>query len=152
LPDPGRRIVAIEDDAVLRSVMADILVDEGYEVVVHGRPEGAQQLVRCTQPAVVLLDLRLGEARAEGGWGILDQLVLDPATRHIPVVTVSGDASLETRRLAISAEHGLWVLGKPFDLADLLEVVSRAVAFRQGHRRDPVPASAGRTHAGNIGT
>jgi CheY-like chemotaxis protein len=132
--------------------MADILVDEGYEVVVHGRPEGAQQLVRSTQPAVVLLDLRLGDGRAERGWWVLDQLVLDPATRHIPVVIVSGDASLDTRRLAISAKHGVWVLGKPFDLADLLEVVSRGAAFGQGHRRDRVPASAGRTRVGNLGT
>jgi two-component system phosphate regulon response regulator PhoB len=130
--DTRRRIVAIEDDAALRSVMADILADAGYEVVVHGRPDGVEQLVRRTQPAVVLLDLRLGDARAERGWEILDHLVLDPATRNIPVVIVSGDVSLETRRLAISAEHGLWVLAKPFDLADLLEVVRCATASRQG--------------------
>jgi CheY-like chemotaxis protein len=128
--------------------MADILVDEGYEVVVHGHPEGAQQLVRCTQPAAVLLDLRLGDGRAECGWELLDHLVLDPATRNIPVVIVSGDASLETRRLAISPEHGLWVLAKPFDLADLLEVVRRATASRQAHRPNPALASSGRVRAG----
>ena len=150
MPHPCRRIVAIEDDAVLRSLLAEILVDEGYQVVVHGRPEGAQQLVRGTQPAVVLLDLRLGDGRAERGWEVLDHLMLDPATRNIPVVIVSGDPSVETRRLAISAEHGLWVLAKPFDLVDLLEVVSRAVASRQAHRPNPVLASSGRMHAGNI--
>jgi CheY-like chemotaxis protein len=122
------RIVAIEDDDVLRSVMAEILVDEGYEVVVHGRTEGAHQLVRQAQPAVVLMDLRLGDGRAERGWDLLDQLVLDPATRNIPVVIVSGDPSLEMHRLALSADHGVWTLPKPFELVDLLDVVSRAAA------------------------
>jgi CheY-like chemotaxis protein len=128
VPVRNRRVVAIEDDVALRSVIVDILAEEGYQVVAHGRPEGAQQLVRCTQPEVVLLDLRLGDALVERGWEVLDQLVLDPATRNIPVVIVSGDASLETRSPAISEQHGLWVLPKPFDLVDLLDVVARAVS------------------------
>jgi CheY-like chemotaxis protein len=75
---------------------------------------------------VVLLDLRLaGDADCDlSGWKVLDQLVLDPATRDIPVVLTSGAVSaIEARRPAPLADRGVRVLIKPYDLDQLLATV-----------------------------
>ena len=138
-----RLVVAIEDDDVLRSVLVDILEEEEYKVVVHGRPEGAQQLVRRLQPAVVLLDLRLGCARATRGWAVLDELVLDPATRDIPVIVISADPSLEAHAPAMYAEQGVWTLPKPFDVTELVDIVDRVASTRSTRREvEPVARTA----------
>jgi CheY-like chemotaxis protein len=128
VPDQRLRVAVIEDDAAMRAVFAEILGDEGYEVFAYDRADGAHRLVRQVLPSVVLLDLRLGSQGADGGWQIIDELVLDPATRDLPVVIVSADRSLEWRSVAISSRHGLWALRKPFDLAELLTIVGQAAA------------------------
>jgi len=75
----------------------------------------------------VLLDLRFGAQ--EYGWRILDQLILDPATRCIPVIVTSGAVeSLRTHAPALLAQNGLFALPKPFDVDGLLGTVEKALA------------------------
>jgi CheY-like chemotaxis protein len=123
-------VAVIEEDDVLRSLLADILTDEGYDVLVYDRVDGVHQLIRRALPSIVLLDLHLGTEDADAGWRIVDELVLDPATRPIPMIIVSADPSLESRRGAISSQHGLWALRKPFDFTELLTIIGQAVSKR----------------------
>jgi CheY-like chemotaxis protein len=93
--------------------------------------ENGHACVIAGQPDLVMLDLRFGDE--EYGWQILDRLVLDPATRCIPVIVSSGAVdSLRTRAPALLAENGLFVLQKPFNLDRLLGTVSTALARHLG--------------------
>ena len=128
LPEQRLRIALIEDDVMMRNLLTEILADEGYDVLAYDGADGAHRLRRFS-PSVVLLDLELGGAHgASRGWQILDQLVLDPATRDVPVVIFSAERSLDLRRPAISSKHGLWALRKPFDLTELLTIVGQAAS------------------------
>ena len=123
------RVVVIEDDPVLVSMLNELLTDEGYHVFPHSRAADAQLLVRNVQPAVVLLDLRLADdpSRSEAGWRVLDRLVLDPVTRTIPVVLTSGAVdAIEAHRPALLPQHGVRVLLKPYGLDQLLAVLPEA--------------------------
>jgi CheY-like chemotaxis protein len=126
------RVVVVEDDSALASVLQELLTFEGYHVFTHHRAAGAARLVREVRPQVVLLDLRLaGDAHPEGsGWQVLDELVLDPVTRDIPVVVSSGmPGAIEARRPALLPEHGVRVLIKPYDLDQLLATLGEASVF-----------------------
>ncbi len=60
LTDTGRvRVLVVEDEAVLASVIADYLRADGYEVAVVGDGARAVELARESAPHVVVLDLGL---------------------------------------------------------------------------------------------
>jgi CheY-like chemotaxis protein len=107
------RIVVVEEDPILRSLLQELLTAEGYAVFPHGRGADAHLLVRDIRPRAVVLDLRLtGDPDPDAsGWQVLDRLVLDPATRAIPVVLTSGAVeAIAARRPALLPQHGVHVL------------------------------------------
>jgi DNA-binding NarL/FixJ family response regulator len=128
------RIVVVEDDPVLLSLLNELLTAEGYQVFPHSTAADAHLLVRNVRPQVVVLDLRLaGETETDSefdasGWRVLDRLVLDPGTRDIPVVLASGAVqSIEAHRAALLPQHGVRVLLKPYDLDQLLGLLGEVV-------------------------
>jgi DNA-binding NarL/FixJ family response regulator len=142
-PSTNRRVVVVEDDPVLASLIRELLTTEGYQVFVHGRAADAHLLVRNVRPRVVLLDLRLAEdaGLAESGWQVLDRLVLDPATRDIPVILASGAVeSIEAHRPALLPQHGVRVLLKPYDLDRLVAALDEIAEPRGAVLRQDGPA------------
>lgn len=118
-------VLVIEDDPWTRAVETSLLADEGYTVVEAASGEEGLRLVRQRPPDVILLDLGLP---ARSGLDVLDLLRGDPATREIPVVVVSAYALLVDDA---SGPGRLATVQKPFDVADLLAQVDRAVESRQ---------------------
>lgn len=147
----NRRLVVLEDDLMLLRLLTELLESEGYQVYAHTRAEDAHVLIRNVRPAVVLLDLCLADESGveESGWRVLDRLVLDPETRHIPVLLTSGAiASIEAHRAALLPQHGVRVLLKPYDqdqllsaLAELLEAIESP---RPVQRQESWPPSTDR--------
>ena len=131
---PGTRIVVVEDDPVLLGLLGELLEAEGCEVIAHSRAADAHLLVRNVQPGAVILDLCLADGSdPDAGWRVLDRLVLDPATRDIPVVVASGAVeSIAAHRIALQPQHGLRVLLKPYALGQLLGVLVELVGPRTG--------------------
>ena len=73
------------------------------------------------RPAVILLDLALPE---RSGTEVLAELRADPATRDVAIVVVSGNAQLLTEAQLAETDG---VVSKPFDVAELMATVQRAV-------------------------
>ena len=120
------RILIIEDDSVLADVIRELLVDEGFDVSVCNRGQDGYASVVAGHPDIVMLDLRFGDE--EYGWRILDLLMLNPATRCIPVIVSSAAESLQIQAPVLLAQNGHFVLPKPFDLDVLLGTVETALA------------------------
>lgn len=75
-------------------------------------------------PDLLLLDLNLP---AMGGRDVLLELKSDPATRQIPVLVISADASAgQVRRLLDAGASGY--LTKPVDVVELLRHVDEIFA------------------------
>lgn len=110
-------VLVIEDDATLRRVIQLALTREGYDVVIAAN--GRQALTRISErrPDLILLDLHLpvmdgGEALAE----------LRAQGLAIPVVLMTSRFAI---RDAADQHQPDGVLGKPFDLDELRDVVAR---------------------------
>jgi DNA-binding response OmpR family regulator len=124
-PGPVTRplIVVINDDPTFLELVKDLLEDERFRVEVRRIGGGAYQVVKERQPALVILDVRLGD---KNGWDVCQALVLDPATQRIPILVCSGAAD-ELRAVAEQVRRlGGDVLRKPFALDAL---VSKAEAL-----------------------
>jgi CheY-like chemotaxis protein len=80
-------------------------------------------LAREHQPHLVLLDLHLPDL---GGERVLAELRADEATRDIPVVILSADATRDRAQFLAAGAQAY--LTKPIDLRRLLEVLDQFLA------------------------
>ena len=80
------RVLIVDDDATIRGLISELLVDEGYVVV--GASDGAQalQCARDAPPAAIVLDLMMPVL---DGWGFLRACRQQSMCRGVPVVVVS---------------------------------------------------------------
>jgi CheY-like chemotaxis protein len=81
-------------------------------------------LVRDRRPDLVLLDLHLPDVPGEE---VLRRLWEDPATRRVPVAVLTADATPAQKRRLLAAGATAY-LTKPFDIADVLQLVDGILA------------------------
>ncbi|WP_437761157.1 response regulator [Sorangium sp. So ce281] len=114
------RILVVEDDLDIRSILTQLLAFEGYDV--EEAADGAEALAllrRDGPPALILLDLMMP---IMDGWQLRAELQRDPELSSIPVVIVSADVRVEQEasRLRVAG-----LLKKPLQIEPLLELVHR---------------------------
>ncbi len=109
------KLMLFEDDASMRSLLKTLLEMEGYQVFSNGKVDENNLLaeIRQTQPDVLIMDIRLGQAN---GLELLKQIRQEPQFQSLPVLMTSGqDVSTESMQAGASA-----FLLKPFMPDELL--------------------------------
>ena len=119
---PPRRVVIAEDEALIRLDLAEMLAEEGYDVVGQaGDGEAAVALAEEHRPDLVVLDVKMprldGIAAAQR---IAEQ-------RIAPVVILTAFSQRELVERARDA-GAMAYLVKPFQRADLVPAIEVAVA------------------------
>ena len=99
-------IVVIEDTTEIMELMEVVLSDEGYHVVPCLDGRLALDIVIKEQPVLVIADLGMVGI---GQWELVDALMTDSQTAHVPIIVCSGAVSelreAEARLLALSLIH-----------------------------------------------
>lgn len=109
-----KRILAVEDDKDILDIYQHIFNEAGYEVYTSLTGKDLQELISEFHPALVLLDINLGELN---GVDLCRQLKDDPTTAGISVLLVSANLHI-SELVTLSGADGY--IPKPFDLEDLL--------------------------------
>lgn len=113
-------VLVVDDERDIRDAVAEVLKDEGYEVLdARDGAEGLAQL-RAHHPSVVLLDLMMP---GMNGWEFCAARKRDPELSAIPVIVISALGSVS----GVDAEA---FLQKPFELEALLSAVRQCAAAR----------------------
>jgi DNA-binding response OmpR family regulator len=118
-------IAIVNDDTAFLNLMHQLLTDEGFETILHVVGSTAFEMIKEKQPDLVILDIRMSSP--EEGWVVLDLMRLDPETATIPVIVCSADSTQLRDKHDQLNKHNAIGLEKPFDLGELLEVISRFV-------------------------
>src|SRR5215471_5123011 len=84
-------ILIIDDEESVRKSLADVMRDEGYEVVVAGSGKEGLDLVLEAQPALVLLDIAMPEMD-----GVETLRRMKEIRPDMPVIMVTGHGTIET--------------------------------------------------------
>ncbi|MGZ6036955.1 MAG: response regulator [Myxococcaceae bacterium] len=126
-----RRVLVVDDSAVIRDLIKVNLELEGFEVTAVDDGEAALERVAELRPDVVTLDVVM---ERRGGFETLAALRQRPETADIPVVIVTGRAQAadQARGRALGVDA---YLTKPFEPSELVAVVSRLAASG----REPAP-------------
>jgi DNA-binding response OmpR family regulator len=108
------KILIVEDDIDILSVITMSLKDEGYEV--EGTLNGDETIKRAEafKPDLVIMDIYLS---GTNGKEICKKLKTDKKTKYIPVILISASTQLRSTVKECGADG---FINKPFDNADLL--------------------------------
>jgi CheY-like chemotaxis protein len=121
-------LLIVDDDAHYARVLLGLARDKGFKGVVANRGQAALSLARQFQPTAITLDVFLPDML---GWTVLNNLKLDPATRHIPVQMLSVE---EERQHGLA--HGAFsYLVKPATTEDLENAFDRIKTYVSPHKR-----------------
>lgn len=138
---PGRRVLLVDDDDLVRSAYQRILSRAGFEVAVASNGRDASARMACSAVDVVLSDIAMP---GQSGLELLRDLQgQDP---DMPVVLMTAAPVLETAVQAM--EYGaVRYLSKPVDSTKLIEALETALrngaATRRNHAQERA-ATAGR--------
>jgi two-component system chemotaxis response regulator CheY len=114
-----KRVLVVDDDASIRELLSTALEDDGYEVVPAKNGQDALSVCERWRPDVIVLDLMMP---VMDGWTFAKRM---RERDDIPIVVLSAANDLERHAKALGAAE---VVGKPFDLDQLLPKVARAAA------------------------
>ena len=115
------RVLVVEDDPDLRTLMWRIFADGGHEVAMSADGGDAIEKVHSLRPELVVLDLVLPGL---DGWAVLRSIQKLPAPP--PVVMVSVHTRSETYVRAAAAGVAAYI-EKPFSVSDLLSTCERVL-------------------------
>jgi len=119
------KILLVEDDHHLRTILAEALASEGFNVTgVSSLKEATEYLSIPNIPDIVLLDIQLPDGN---GLGLLQSLRENSATQDVPVVVITGSDQSSGEY----ADPFLidWIK-KPFDITRLLNALKLATKNR----------------------
>lgn len=117
-------ILVCEDDEGILDVITIILSEKGYAVTPLARSEEIYRHIAKDRPDLIFLDLWMPGLSGED---ITLALKKDTSTRDIPVIIIS--ANKDTAKIAKRSGADAY-LPKPFDIADLEQIVERFIAPR----------------------
>lgn len=108
------RILIVDDDPTIRSVLEAFLEDEGFAPVLAGNGRDAVEQVRREPPALILMDLMMPVMSGVDAARVLKG---DAETAGIPIIAMSAGFILRGSADELLADS---IISKPFDLDALI--------------------------------
>jgi CheY-like chemotaxis protein len=120
-------LLIVEDEPAIRNLLDDFFTGEGFNTLLAATGLSAVTLACATRPDLILMDMMLP---GMDGVAATRTLRTNPDTRSIPIVAMSASTSVLTRDRALLPVDDR--IAKPFDLDELLRVVSERLLSAHG--------------------
>src|ERR1043165_7892854 len=119
---PGKSVLVIEDDLAIRSLLVDVLVDDGYEVQAASDGEEALAILEGWLPDLIILDQLMPRM---DGTAFRSEQRSRPHLATIPTLRLAAirDLPEQARDLDVAA-----TMPKPFTLDELLVMAGQLIA------------------------
>lgn len=118
----GKKILAIDDEEIIRSLIEDIVTDAGFEVVLYGNGREALRRLEEEQFDLVLVDLQMPVIN---GVEFISELRKLGLARRPACVVVTGKIISDSDLVSDLGVNG--VVAKPFTEEQLLSVIEKAL-------------------------
>lgn len=116
-----KKILIVDDDKSILEAVSLILEDEGYSTEIVFKGDEIYKRIEMFKPDLILLDVLMSGV---DGRDICKQLKSDITTKHIPIIMVSAHPSAKEGAKKNGAND---FLPKPFEVNDLLEIISKHI-------------------------
>jgi len=116
MPEPRPRILIVDDEPDLLSVLRFGLEADGFEVIEASDGVRGLELARTQSPELIVLDLMLPRM---DGYKVCRALKFDERYRRIPVFILSARSGETDRRLALDLGADEYMT-KPYEVRELV--------------------------------
>lgn len=139
------RILVVDDDQAIQSLLSDLLQGRGHSVIAAKTGREALAVIEESPPDLMILDVLIPHIN---GFNLLEQLRANAETQALPVIMISGIYRARNHRREMTQRLGvLEYLDKPFDIETLVGLVQDTVG---GHAVADPPASNRETGTGKF--
>lgn len=114
------KILIIDDDATLRSLLADWLTLEGFQVLLAANGFAGIQLAKQQQPDLILCDVKMP---IMNGYDVLRKVREHPSTVHIPFFFLTAEVGMN-HFYAVFYLKADGFLRKPIEIDELRQVLA----------------------------
>lgn len=121
-PSTEKSVLIVDDSVEYLNFMRSLLEGEGFRAAVASSTAALQDQLRADLPDLVIADVRLP---GEDAFAVLDLLAANERTATIPVLLCTGAVQEVEAGAARLQQEGIEVLFKPFDIDQLLCLVTR---------------------------
>ena len=118
------KILVIEDEAILRSEVADWLMLEGYEALTAEDGVTGVEIANQQVPDLIICDITMPRL---DGYGVLLEVHANPSTTDIPFVFVTARAAYDDIRKGMDLGADDYIT-KPFTRLELLHAIQTRLA------------------------
>jgi DNA-binding NtrC family response regulator len=119
------RILVVDDELLIRDLLYDFFINEGWDIVVAEGGQRAVDFLRNQQFDIVLTDLKMPDMDGLDLTGRIRTLYGD-----LPVVIMTGYPSLDSALQALRYKVDDYVV-KPFNVNQLFKTVKKAAEMRR---------------------
>ncbi len=120
-----QKILLIDDDPVVRTLISGILRKKGYEVLLAKNGDEGLALVSGEQPDLVITDYQMP---GMSGMEVLDKLRAEDPALPVVMLTAHGDAGLTIKSIQTGAFD---FIEKPINPRELLDIVRNGLSTAQ---------------------
>lgn len=120
----AKKIVLMEDEELIISLLQKKLVKEGYNVVVARDGQEGLELVKKEKPDLVLLDIIMPK---KGGFEVMEEISNDKLLKSTPIIIISNSG--QPVELGRAKKLGVrdWVIKVEFDPEEVVEKVKKQI-------------------------
>jgi CheY-like chemotaxis protein len=120
-PDPGQRVLVVEDNPEAAGSLALLLRLDGHAVRTAASGPAALAAAVAFRPQAVLLDIGLP---GMDGYEVARKLRQQPGLENVLIIAVTGRERLEDKRQALEAGFNVYLV-KPLDLGEIKQLLHR---------------------------
>ncbi|OGC23671.1 hypothetical protein A2291_04130 [candidate division WOR-1 bacterium RIFOXYB2_FULL_42_35] len=114
------KILLVDDDPGMRSLLTTVLKDEGYNVITASDGQEGLQRARNETPNLIILDVTMPKL---SGYKVARMLKFDTRFEHIPIIMQTAKDSEAEVQTGLNMGVDAY-LTKPYDPADLLNKIA----------------------------
>lgn len=120
----AKKILIIEDEEIMYSLLERKLSQEGYAVEVAKDGEEGLEKIRKEKPDLVLLDIIMPK---KGGFEVMEEIQKDENLKDVPVIVISNSG--QPVELDKAKELGAkdWLIKTEFDPEEVIEKVKNQI-------------------------
>lgn len=115
-----KKILIIDNDAYSLLLISDFLIFNNFQVITTDNSQASLQIAQQEQPDLVICEI---DMPPPDGYEVLRQLRSEPNTARIPVLFLTFETDMASRRRALQLGANGYIT-KPVDLDELLTAIA----------------------------
>ncbi len=116
-----KSILVVDDEVAIADVLASILSDAGYDVILASNGKHALARLDTVTPQLIMTDFMMPVL---GGKGLIATVKADPRFRDIPIIVMT---SIPQATVVEQSKDHADFLRKPFRIRDVLAAVEKLI-------------------------